>query len=56
MTDRLYHTKPLFEPMMLYCWLDPGEKLVTCQNDIALKQENGFENVVFKMAAILSRS
>ena len=57
MAWRLFGAKPLPEPMLTYCQLDPGKK---CQwnlskNSKIFIQENAFENVVCEMAAILSR-
>ena len=53
---RLFGTKPISEPIMTYCQLDP-RKIVEWNiiwNSKVFIQENAFENVVWKMAAILS--
>ena len=49
MVCRLTGAKPLFEPMLGNCCLDPQE-----QTYIFI-QESAFENDVWEMAAILSR-
>ena len=56
MAWRLDVTKPLTEPMLENCLLDPGNKLQWNfnQNSNIYVQENAFENVVCKMAPILS--
>ena len=41
--------KPMIEPMLIYCHVDPWQ-----QNTKTIIQENGFQNVVYKMAAIVS--
>ena len=57
MACRLASAKPLSEPMLEYCWLDPREQtsVKINQNLYISIQENAFENVVRKIAAILSR-
>ena len=57
MAWRLFDAKPLPEPMLPYCQLDFWEQITynLHQNSIIFIQENVFENVVWKMAAILSR-
>ena len=56
MACRLDGAKPLPEPMLEYCKLDPEElQLNVNRNSYIFIQENPFENVVRKMAAILSR-
>ena len=49
--------KPLSEPMLEYCHLELRNKLQwkLKRNSYTLIQENAFQNVVWKMAAILSR-
>ena len=51
MALHLFGTKPLSEPMMEYCWLNPWDKLQWSfdQNLYILIQENAFQNVVCKM-------
>ena len=51
---RLVGDKPLFKPMLEYCL---GKKFQWNRNPnlYIFIQENAFENVVWKMAAILSR-
>ena len=57
MACRLIGAKPLSEPMLEYYYLDPSKQIsVKFQSEFKyLNQENGFENVVLKMSAILSR-
>ena len=57
MTCRLYGSKPLPEPMLLYCQLDHWEQTSVKYKSKykAFIQENAFENVVCEMAVILSR-
>ena len=62
MTCRLDGAKPLSEPMLRLCQLDPKEHdLRPYFNDILFQNsnifipENVFEHVVCEMAAILSR-
>ena len=58
MACRLIGDKPLSAPMLEYCRLDSiGNKLQWNfnQNTYIYIQENVFENVVWKMAGILSR-
>ena len=57
MACRLVGAKPLSEPMLEYCQLDPWDKLQRNfnQNSYIFIQESAFENVVWKMAAIFSR-
>ena len=51
---RLAGAKPLFESMLAYCQLDTSAQIpVKFESKyINLIQENKFENVVYKMAAI----
>ena len=58
MACRLVGAKPWSEPMLIYCKLDPWEQIQwnLNRNSYIFIQENAFENVVWKMAAILSRS
>ena len=54
----LFVTKPLPEPMLTYCQLDPLEQikqLNSNQNTKPFIHKNVFEDVVCKMAAILSQ-
>ena len=57
MVCRLVGAKPLPEPMLENCYLDPRNRLQwnVNRNLYIFIQENPFENVVWKMAAILSR-
>ena len=57
MACRLVGAKPLPEPMMEYCYLDPRNKLQinVNRNSYIFIKKNPFENVVWKMAAIWSR-
>ena len=57
MACRLVGAKPLSEPMLEYYWLDRRNTLQLDfnQNSNIFIQENAFESVVCKMAAILSR-
>ena len=57
MACRLFDVKPLHETMLVYCQLDPRG-----QNSLKFKlktklfiHKNAFENVVYEIAAILSR-
>ena len=52
----LFGTKPLSEPMLAYCQLDPGKKLQwnMDQNTKIFIQEDSLENVVCLIAAIFS--
>ena len=58
MVCRLAGAKPLSKPMLEYCYLEQTRSKmpwnINC-NLYILIQENAFENVVWKMAAILSR-
>ena len=56
MAWRLDVAKPLTEPTLENCQLDPGNKLQWNfnRNSNIFVQENSFENVVCKMAPILS--
>ena len=58
MACRLFGTKPLPEPMLTYCHLDPQEHTPvdfrTTYKKIFI-QENAYEKVVCEMAAIFSR-
>ena len=49
MACHLAGAKPLSEPMLQYCYLDPWEQTL-----YIFIQENVFENVVWKMVAILA--
>ena len=56
MACRLDGTKPLSEPMLEYCELDPQEQKLQWifnQNSWIFIQENAFEKVICKMPAIL---
>ena len=54
MSRRLFNTKPLPEPMLIYCLLEPEEKNFSkILIKIILIQQNIFENVVCEMSAIL---
>ena len=57
MACRLTGAKPLFEPMLEYFQLDPGEQISMkfSSNTTIFIQENAFENAVWKMTTILSR-
>ena len=56
MTWRLFGAKPLSEPVIGYCQLDPKEQTWNFNQNIKLFiHENKSENVVCEMAAILSR-
>ena len=49
---------PLLEPILIFCWLDSLGKKIHWnfnQNAIIFTQENAFQNVVYKMMAILFR-
>ena len=54
---RLFVAKPLSEPMLGYCQLDPKEQTYENfnTNSYIFIHENAFENVLCEMAAILSR-
>ena len=54
MACRLLGAKPLSEPMLIYSQLDKIEWNINQNSSISI-QENTFENVIWKMAAILSR-
>ena len=56
MDCRLFGTKPLSEPVVAYCQLDPRKQtsMKVESKFIIFNQENGLENVASKMAAILS--
>ena len=56
MACRLLGAKPLSEPMMSYCLVDPWVlfHLNSNRNKTIFIEENEFENVVCKMATILS--
>ena len=51
----LLGAKPLAEPMLTYCQLDPWEQISVNWKSNIFIHENAFENVVCEMAAILSR-
>ena len=57
MACRLDGAKPLPEPMLDYCLLDPEEQssMIIIRNSYVFVQENAFETVVCEMASILSR-
>ena len=57
MACRLAGAKPLSEQMLEYCELDFWEQtpVKSYRNVYIIFQENAFQNVVWKMAAILSR-
>ena len=55
MVCRLTGAKSLSEPMLEYSWLDPWEQISVIIFVIIFIQENTFETVVWKMAAVLSR-
>ena len=60
MACRLFGAKPLFEPMLPYCQLDPKEQTSTetktlTEIHISSLKKNAFENVVCEISAILSR-
>ena len=57
MACRLTDAKPLSEPMLDYCQLDPCEhtSMKIYQNTAIFIEENARENVVCEMASILSR-
>ena len=56
MARRLSGAKPLSEPMMTYCQLDPKERISNIiWNSKVFIQENAFKNIVCEMAAMLSR-
>ena len=57
MDTRLAGAKPLYEPMLEYCYLSLRDKLQWTLNRISyiFIQENAFEKVVFEVAAILSQ-
>ena len=56
MACRLFGAKPLSQPMLGYCQLNPQEQLQWNynQNTEIFIEENAFENIVCEMAAILS--
>ena len=57
MACRLFGTKPLPEPKLPYCQLDPKDQIQwnSNQNSYIFIDENVFENVVCEIVAILSR-
>ena len=58
MARRLFGGKPLSEPMLPYCRLDPKEHISQwnfIKNSKVFVQENALQHVVCEMAAILSR-
>ena len=58
MACRLVGAKPLPDPMLTFCQLDPQEQTTVKFESKCKKKsidENAFENVVCEMAAILSR-
>ena len=57
MVRRLFSAKPLHEPMLTYCQLEPEEQ-TSMKFELKYKlfiHENTFENAVCEFAAILSR-
>ena len=57
MACRLDGAKPFSEPMLEYNWLDLWEQTSNINRNLYIFiQENGCEDVVWKMAPILSRS
>ena len=59
MAYSLFDNKPLSEPMLTYCQLDPKNEDISKKFHFKFRvfiQENAFENIVRKMEAILSRS
>ena len=54
MACRLDGTKPLSEPMLTICQLDP-KKYISMKYSSVFIQENAFEHVICEMAAILHR-
>ena len=54
----LFGAKPLSEQIMVYQWLDIGKKSQwnLYQNMAIFIQANAFQNVIYKMAVILSQS
>ena len=57
MACRLFGAKPLPEPMLSYCQLDPQEQISVNfdSNYEHFIDQNALENFVWEMAAILSR-
>ena len=58
MACRLFGAKPLSEPMLGFCQLDPKEQNfgeILIKNTKLFINENASENIVCEMAAILSR-
>ena len=57
MACRLFGAKPLSEPMMTYCQLNPVFLFnkILCETNKDFIQGNAFENAVWKMGTILSR-
>ena len=56
MACRLAGTKPLSEPMLEYCQLDPWEQINLNRNShISIQENNAFEYIVWIMSVILSR-
>ena len=57
MACHVFGAKPRSEPMLAYCYLDPGNifQWNSNKNTIIFIQENAFENIVCEMAAILSQ-
>ena len=58
MASRLDDAKPLSEPMLEYCYLDHWEhtSVKSYSKFYIFAQENSFENIDWKMVAILSFS
>ena len=52
MTCRLFAAKPLFEPMLVYCQMDPQEQISVTfyQKPKLLIHENASDNIVCEMA------
>ena len=48
----LFGAKPLPEPMLTYCQMDPPQQTSVNLNTKLFINENEFENVVLEMAAI----
>ena len=55
MAWHLFSTKSLSEPILTYCQLNPFEQVKWnfSQNTTIFIEENGFENIIYKMSAIL---
>ena len=55
MACRLFDAKPLPQPMLTYCQLDPNLSEIWIKITKNFIHKNAFENAVCEMAAILSR-